>query len=746
MAFPSSTSTTLDAFSTAKSPLDGAWVGPAFADHDDQVKSLGSGTVRAVNGDITPTTSSSYYAATGTLATSEVYSVVTAANSAGFYQSLFIRCDGINSGYELQFSVADAWTAFYRIDNGVYSANLLSGGSAIGNGYGVGIQATGSTFKIYKAPYPYTTWTQVGSDVTDTTYPAGYLGLGGFGPYWRFNTFGGGGTQGVGFPTTPLLDTFNNYIEQPLAHGWDASNAALDGDSLMGCTWSVAYGPGSSVRSGLDENNCECYVTLLNAPKDSMAAKLFARLRSPGTFSATGYAVIATENTMTLRRVTGGVLGTTLAITHQTMAANDKIGLSCHGSQIRMWHKPFDGEWTLRYGVDDPTGGGGYASGGTIGCGTASNQLLDDFGGSGIPYPVGSATVKVKSGGSFADHPVRRKEAGAFGGLVKQVKVVGNVTLPPPPPSNTGVLVGAGANGHSASTISLCNTNFFSVMPFKHMRIEADLSESPQTILSYCNAVVAKGATPLLNITGDTTYCGETTAYNKIAALAPVVGSVVSAIEWGNEDYGGWNGWQNSGAAYDQGAAAYGRSALGACRAGYDNGVKVLVQAGGQYHQQVVTKVRASAPTISTYVGGWTLHLYWEGEGLGNMNEDYKVVISNTQSQINDTAHPDIWLTEWGFSSDNGRGPLQPDNYGHDRYLTYQGASDWMDIWWGAIKNKVYAAYIFQAVDNAASGSSLSREYYFGTAKWSGAFWNSSIADKGAYSDAVRRVIAEGAP
>lgn len=299
------------------------------------------------------------------------------------------------------------------------------------------------------------------------------------------------------------------------------------------------------------------------------------------------------------------------------------------------------------------------------------------------------------------------------------------------PPASGKPIVGIGFNGHGTvqHVSEDVKINALDVVPFKHGRIDCEIGDSAEHLVNLCNIALGRGVKPLIVPTG-VAGMSEQQAYDWVAARVPALKGK-ALLEWGNEDYFAWGTTTSVSAS-----AGYARSARGAARAGAAAGVKVLVQAGGAYYDEVVPALKATCPDIGSYAGGWTMHPYWP---------DYKTVIPNVQAQIAGMKNPHIWITEVGFSTDNGRGPLNPDNYGWNRNLTYQGAADILAEFWDYVKTRVYAVYLFQLVDQYESGANLSRESYFGTVRWSGGRWSSPCVDKGNYSAVVRRMISEGA-
>lgn len=126
-------------------------------------------------------------------------------------------------------------------------------------------------------------------------------------------------------------------------------------------------------------------------------------------------------------------------------------------------------------------------------------------------------------------------------------------------------------------------------------------------------------------------------------------------------------------------------------------------------------------------MAGWTIHPY--GPTWGPQRID--------QAKADFAAHGvtsyDIYFTEWGVASDNGR--TLDDNYGWPKNMTYQQAADALAtseaVWDSKLGDSVRLVIIYRDFDNAAPGASTGREAYFGIVKSDG-------SDKGAYATAVR--------
>ena len=147
---------------------------------------------------------------------------------------------------------------------------------------------------------------------------------------------------------------------------------------------------------------------------------------------------------------------------------------------------------------------------------------------------------------------------------------------------------------------------------------------------------------------------------------------------------------------------------------------------------QWVDGMFSAVPNLNKLVGGWTAHPYGPKSRYGPiMNE----LVKDT-AKYGDTTLP-IYATEYGISTDNGR--CVNANYDWPTCLTYAQAAADMH---GAIADmhatygsRLAALMIFVQRDQASSGSSSSRESYFGAYQMNG-------APKGAYTAEVQWELA----
>ena len=140
-------------------------------------------------------------------------------------------------------------------------------------------------------------------------------------------------------------------------------------------------------------------------------------------------------------------------------------------------------------------------------------------------------------------------------------------------------------------------------------------------------------------------------------------------------------------------------------------------------------------PDIGTRVTGWSIHPY-------GPRSTWEPRMDRTLAWAAARGAPatiPLWVTEWGLSTDNGR--CLSDNYGWDKCMTYATAATTLTTTIRDMRSKygsrLRAAFLYSGRDLRASGASTEREHYFGAL-------HSDMSDKGAYSAAVRTLLAGG--
>lgn len=143
-----------------------------------------------------------------------------------------------------------------------------------------------------------------------------------------------------------------------------------------------------------------------------------------------------------------------------------------------------------------------------------------------------------------------------------------------------------------------------------------------------------------------------------------------------------------------------------------------------------VANMFKAVPDLGSRAAGWTIHPY---------GPNWKTRIDSTISSTRAAGSPDlpIWITEWGLSTDNGR--CLSDNYGWSKCMTYATAATTLHSVLAGMQttygSRLGAFFLYQAHDQATTGTQTGREYYFGALQSTG-------AGKGAYTTEVKGDLA----
>jgi hypothetical protein len=163
--------------------------------------------------------------------------------------------------------------------------------------------------------------------------------------------------------------------------------------------------------------------------------------------------------------------------------------------------------------------------------------------------------------------------------------------------------------------------------------------------------------------------------------------------------------------------------------------VGLLAQGDNAVNQNAwVLNMFRAVPDLGSRASGWTIHPY---------GPNWKTRIDSTISSTKAAGSPDlpIWITEWGLTTDNGR--CLSDNYGYSRCLTYAQAATTLHAALTGMQstygNRLGAFFLYQAHDQALSGTQSGREYYFGALQQRG-------QAKGAYTTEIRADLAAHRP
>jgi len=209
--------------------------------------------------------------------------------------------------------------------------------------------------------------------------------------------------------------------------------------------------------------------------------------------------------------------------------------------------------------------------------------------------------------------------------------------------------------------------------------------------------------------------------------------TAVTRIEFGHETSYSYQWADNSLSTYATRAQTYAlrfKDAQVAVKAANPS-VGLLAQGDNAVNQTAwVVNMFKAVPDLGSRAAGWTIHPY---------GPNWRTRIDSTISSTKAAGSPDlpIWVTEWGITTDNGR--CLSDNYGYGKCLTYaQAATTLHAALTGMLStygSRLGAFYLYQAHDQAATGTQTGREYYFGALQSRG-------QAKGAYTTEVKADLA----
>jgi hypothetical protein len=219
----------------------------------------------------------------------------------------------------------------------------------------------------------------------------------------------------------------------------------------------------------------------------------------------------------------------------------------------------------------------------------------------------------------------------------------------------------------------------------------------------------------------------------------------VQDIEFGNETNQGYqfNGCTWNCSEYIPRAEAYARdiktAQIAIDASGGDAGVGILAigDDGGTGSENWITGMFNAVPDLGSRIAGWTVHAY---SVKSNWEKMINHTIQWTQAHGAPSTLP-IYVTEFGFSSDNGR--CLNYNFGWGTCLTYQQAANDLtsDVseFLGTYGSRIAELLIYQVTDQRVTGTSGETEGYFGVFQTNG-------SAKGPYTEAVRNLMSAHSP
>jgi hypothetical protein len=290
-------------------------------------------------------------------------------------------------------------------------------------------------------------------------------------------------------------------------------------------------------------------------------------------------------------------------------------------------------------------------------------------------------------------------------------------------------------------------------------RMEFDIDAPAADLAPYIDAYAQAGIQPLLlaSFQGRTPTVAEG---RNLASWAAAYGpggtfwagkgykpsTAVTRIEFGNETNQSWQypqlqndpNWATTPfyASVAQGyASAFKAAHQAIAGVNGDVGLLAIGDTPGNWASWM-DNIYAAVPEFSSYVAGWVMHPYGPAAR-------WQPAMDNALAQVASHGAPGtipILVTEYGIASDDGR--CLDDNYGWDKCMTYDQAGTALSSTITAMRARygarLSAMYLYQAHDQKDSGSSSSRESYFGGLTLDG-------TAKGSYTAAMKTLLRAGA-
>jgi len=289
---------------------------------------------------------------------------------------------------------------------------------------------------------------------------------------------------------------------------------------------------------------------------------------------------------------------------------------------------------------------------------------------------------------------------------------------------------------------------FVSALGARNARLIYNIGTSASSMASVIDAYARAGVRPLLvaHFYGRLPTVAEA---QNVATWAKAYGpggsfwagksypanTAVNRIEFGHETSYSYQFADNSLSTYAARAKTYAlrfKDAQVAVKAANPN-VGLLAIGDNAVNQSAwVVNMFKAVPDLGARAAGWTIHPY---------GPTWKTRIDSTIASTKAAGSPDlpIWVTEWGLSTDNGR--CLSDNYGWSKCMTYtQAATTLHSVLTSMLTTygtRLGAFFLYQAHDQAATGTQTGREYYFGAlqskGQAKGGYTSEAKADLAAY-------------
>jgi hypothetical protein len=342
--------------------------------------------------------------------------------------------------------------------------------------------------------------------------------------------------------------------------------------------------------------------------------------------------------------------------------------------------------------------------------------------------------------GQTARYSVRNNVTGSA--WAREVSIAyATTTTPTTPPPSTGFRMGV-----TTGTAFSYELSFATSLGARTARLLYPIGTSAASMATVIDAYARAGVRPLL-VADFYGRLPSTAESQNVATWARAYGpggtfwagktypanTAVNRIEFGHETSYAHQFADYSLSTYSARAQTYAlrfKDAQVATKAANPN-VGLLAQGDNAVNQTawVVNMFRA-VPDLGSRAAGWTIHPY---------GPNWKTRIDSTITSTRTAGSPDlpIWVTEWGLTTDNGR--CLSDNYGYGKCLTYAQAATTLHTALTGMRStygsRLGAFYLYQAHDQATTGTQTGREYYFGALQSRG-------QAKGAYTTEVKADLA----
>jgi hypothetical protein len=390
-----------------------------------------------------------------------------------------------------------------------------------------------------------------------------------------------------------------------------------------------------------------------------------------------------------------------------------------------------------------------------------------------VTYAVRTAIVgSAWSREARIAYPTASAPAATTNPLAAPKTSLGGTSTTPPPATGTDsapapIVVPAGGTTSSANfrvgVVSGAAVNwelpFVKSLGATSARMEFEIDQPAADLAPYIEAYAQAGIQPLLlaGFHGRTPTVAEA---RNLASWAAAYGpggtfwagknykssTAVTRIEFGNESNQSWQypelrndpNWANTPfyASVAQGYATAFKAADQAIKGvNGDVGLLAIGDTPGNWASWM-NNVYAAVPDFSSHVAGWVMHPYGPAAR-------WRPAMDDALAQVASHGAPStipIYITEYGIASDNGR--CLDDNYGWDKCMTYDQAGTALSSTIATMRtrygSRLAAMYLYQAHDQRTSGSSDSRESFFGGLTLDG-------TDKGSYTATMKTLFSASA-